>query len=84
MELLVVFLGEVTGGCADGVSWMVGIGVGQGGVVIGTLCGDTAGEAVCGVWGSRTSVRQRIVDCALVHTLRDSVTLGSRMCRAHL
>ena len=33
-----------------------GIGVGQGGVVVGTLCGDRAGEAVCGV---RTSERQR-------------------------
>ena len=38
---------------------MVGLGVGQGGVVIGTLCGDTTGEAVCGAGGSRTSERQR-------------------------
>ena len=38
---------------------MVGTGVGQGGVVEGTLCGDTAGEAVCGVGSSRASERQR-------------------------
>ena len=38
---------------------MVGIGVGQGGVVKGTLCGDTTSEAVCGVGSSRASERQR-------------------------
>ena len=38
---------------------MVGIGVGQCGVVVGTLCGDATGEGVCGVGSSRASERQR-------------------------
>ena len=38
---------------------MVGICVGQNGVVVGTLCGDTTDEAVCGVGSPRTSERQR-------------------------
>ena len=62
---------------------MTDIGVGQGGVAVGTFCRDTTGKADCGVGVSKASERQR-VDCALVHTLRNSATLGSRMCLALL
>ena len=58
MEFLVVYKVR-TGGWAGCVSWMVGMDVGQGGVVMGTLCGETTGEGVCGAGGSRTSERQR-------------------------
>ena len=51
--------GGETGGWAGGVSWMTHIGVGQGGVALGTFFGDTTGKTGCGAGCSKASERQR-------------------------
>ena len=73
----------VTGGWGGGVSWMTGLGGDHDGVAAGTFCGDRAGKAVCGVGSSTASERQRTRGLR-TGALRNSATLGSQMCLAHL
>ena len=74
----------MTGGWAGGVSWMTDIGVGQGGVAKAQDAETQQVKQSVEKGVPKHLSANALVGCALVHTLRDSATLGSRMCLAHL